>query len=73
MNKNVQLPKFEISSSIDLVETLRKMGVKEAFVAQAADFSRLQANSAEGPYVSNIVHKAYLKIDEQGAEAAAAT
>ncbi|KAL3307576.1 hypothetical protein Ciccas_013907 [Cichlidogyrus casuarinus] len=69
----LQLPKFEISSTFDLNETLPKMGVKQAFVEGKANLSRINANGARNLFISKVLHKAYLKADEKGAEAAAVT
>ncbi|KAL3309446.1 hypothetical protein Ciccas_012008 [Cichlidogyrus casuarinus] len=69
----LHLPKFEISSTFDLNETLSKMGVKLAFLKGQADLSRINANGARNLFISKVLHKAYLKADEKGAEAAAVT
>lgn len=65
------LPKFEYEYTIDLNDVLKKMGMETAFTV-AADFSGL-LNSPEELYISKVVHKAFIKVDEEGAEAAAAT
>ena len=67
---NVSLPKFNIESEFDLNKTLNNLGVKEAFTS-AADFSGI--TSKEKLYISQVVHKANITIDENGTEAAAAT
>ncbi|KAL3318353.1 hypothetical protein Ciccas_002991 [Cichlidogyrus casuarinus] len=69
----VEAKNFEISSTFDLNETLPKMGVKEAFMKGRANFSKVHANGAQSLFISKVLHKAYLKADEEGAEAAAAT
>jgi len=65
----VELPKFQIRSPQNLKPTLSKMGLDNLFSSQA-DLSRL---SEEKLHVSQAVHEAYIKIDEDGTEAAAAT
>lgn len=74
MNSNsvkLYLPKWEISYSADnLIDNLSKMGMTIAF-EDRADFSRLFAK--ESTQISQIKHKAYIKVDEAGTEAAAAT
>ncbi|KAL3318741.1 hypothetical protein Ciccas_002598 [Cichlidogyrus casuarinus] len=69
----VIIPRFEIGSTVRLNEPLQKMGVTNAFSMNDADFTRLHAENQRGIYVAKAVHKAFLKVDETGAEAAAAT
>jgi serpin B len=73
----VALPKYEIEPpSLKLSETLRAMGMTRAFDPNAADFSAM-ADPAENEglplFISEVVHKAFVSVDEKGTEAAAAT
>lgn len=68
----VFLPKFEYEYSIDLNDILAKMGMPTAFSPAEADFSGL-LETPEQLYISKVIHKAFIKVDEEGAEAAAAT
>jgi serpin B len=74
---DVALPKFEIDppTSIALSEALRALGMTDAFVAGAADFTAIAnpPNPDERLVVSDAFHKAFVKVDEKGTEAAAAT
>ena len=67
----VYLPRFEVNcAAISLAPALRALGVKSAFSPQEANF----AGMAEEPlYLSDVLQKCHVKVDEQGTEAAAAT
>ena len=64
------LPKFRQRTSAGLIPVLRDLGVQDAFT-DAADFSGI--TTAEQLLISAVVHQAYIDVDEQGTEAAAAT
>jgi serpin B len=68
---SVSFPKFELTSAFDLDENLRAMGMSAAFSRQAADFSGM--TDAGKLFIGVVVHKAYVDVDEEGTEAAAAT
>jgi len=68
------LPRFEYAADLELAETLADMGMPLAFSESEADFSGM----AEIPprlrlYISRVLHKAYVAVDELGTEAAGAT
>jgi len=63
------LPKFHIDSSLDLVSPLKDLGMKAAFT-RAADFS---PTGLVNTYVSDVIHKSTLDVDEEGTTASAAT
>ena len=65
----VYMPKFELSTQYDLRGVMEKLGMKLAFTPQA-NFSGI---SDEKLCVGQAVHKAYVKVDENGTVAAAAT
>jgi serpin B len=70
------LPKFNFSTELMLAETLEAMGMPEAFDGQRADFSGMYdpGQTSEGNlYLSHVIHKAFVAVDEKGTEAAAAT
>jgi len=64
------MPRFEFDSEFSLKDTLADMGMPVAF-SGAADFSGM-ANDGE-LYISAVLHKAFVSVDEAGTEAAAAT
>ena len=66
----LSLPKFRQRSGFGLIPVLRQLGIEDAFT-DAADFSGITAQ--ERLFISAVVHQAYIDVDEQGTEAAAAT
>lgn len=67
---NIYIPRFKMETSYTLNESLMALGMKTAFTT-SADFSRM--SSSTDLYVSAIVHKAFVEVNEEGTEAAAAT
>lgn len=68
---NVKMPKFRAEYSTQLIDTLKKMGVKDAFDNKTADFSSLVEN--RDAYIATVVHKTFIEVDEKGTRAAAST
>lgn len=66
------MPKFGYESSYTLGEVLYGMGMTDAFTPGMADFSGID-NGYGGLYISHVIHKAFISVDEAGTEAAAAT
>lgn len=67
----VSLPRFKLETGYELQEDLPAMGMRLAFTPGQADFSGM--SSAERFYIDLVVHKAFVQVDEEGTEAAAAT
>ena len=66
------MPKFEFDSSFGLKETLRALGMETAFDPKFADFSGM-SDVADDLYIQDVVHEAFISVDEESTEAAAAT
>jgi len=66
----VSVPKFKLTSQFSLASVLKAMGMKDAF-SGSADFSGM--NGKRDLFISAVIHKAYVDVNEEGTEAAAAT
>jgi serpin B len=66
----LSLPKWEFESKAKLKEPLQNLGMLDAFDHDKSDFTGM---IARGLTISQIYHDAFVTVDEQGAEAAAAT
>ncbi|MFO0548530.1 MAG: serpin family protein [Polyangiaceae bacterium] len=73
----ISLPKFEVApeKAVSLAAILKKLGMTSAFDPKLADFSKMaDPKQAEGGLsITDVFHKAFVKVDEAGTEAAAAT
>ncbi|XP_062128437.1 serine protease inhibitor 42Dd [Drosophila sulfurigaster albostrigata] len=68
---HVKFPKFKVDYSIELADKLKQLGISKMF-DEGAEFNNL-LESPEGVYVSKVLHKATIEVNEEGTEAAAAT
>lgn len=68
----VFLPKFTINSKFNLGETLKAMDMVDAFVPGKANFAGMDGRP-DWLYFSEVIHQAFVEVNEQGTEAAAAT
>ena len=64
------MPKFEFTSDFSLKKTLTALGMPVAFT-ETADFSGMDGK--RDLFISDVIHKAFVSVDESGTEAAAAT
>lgn len=67
---SISIPRFQYDYSINVVDDLKALGVKNIFDEELADFSDM---SNKPMYVSEILHKADIKFSERGVKAAAVT
>jgi len=66
----IYLPKFEFDSKYFMKNTLSEMGMPLAF-SSSADFSGI--DGSRGLFIDHVIHQGFVKVDEEGTEAAAAT
>lgn len=71
LDVHVHLPKFKMEEDYELNEPLSKMGMTDVFCSAKADLSGM--NGEGGLFLSTVAHKAFVEVNEEGTEAAAAT
>jgi len=67
---HISIPKFKMTAEFELAPVLESMGMRDAF-GTGSDFSGMTGNKDLS--ISAVIHKAYVEVNEQGTEAAAAT
>ena len=67
----LSMPKFKFEAAFTLNHALEAMGMPDAFNFRRADFSRMDGTT--DLYITSALHKAYVDVNEEGTEAAAAT
>ena len=70
---NLSMPKFDVSSDLDLIDGLKKLGVTDVFDPVVSNFDPLGASTDDPLFVSKAQHAARVTVDEEGCEAAAYT
>ena len=67
------IPKFETEYDVNMAEILAKMGMPDAFDSDKADFTGLGTSSVGNIYISRVIHKTFISVDEKGTKAGATT
>ena len=70
---NTAIPKFESENSIELNDILKAMGMTDAFDYTVSDFSGIGSSKDGNLYISRVLHKTFIAVDEKGTKAGAAT
>ncbi len=66
---NLSIPKFDVSSDIDLVKSMKSLGIEDVFDPDVSDFSPMMKNS-KGAFLGRAKHASRVTIDEEGCTAA---
>lgn len=69
---DIYLPRFKVETGYDLVDPIQALGVHDAFEADVADFRGMGWPKGD-LWIAQIKHKAFVEVNEEGTEAAAAT
>jgi serpin B len=67
----LSMPRFRVTTELSLQPVLQRLGIVQAFDPATADFTGI--TTADRLFVSAVLHQAYIDVDEDGTEAAAAT
>jgi len=74
---DVFFPRFRMETGFDLTETLKDMGMAVAFEPEADFLKMIELSGQSAPeqriWLSSVLHKAFVEVDEEGTTAAAAT
>lgn len=70
---NTVIPHFSFDCSLSMAGVLEKMGIKDAFNPFTADFSGMGESTNGTLYISDVLHKTHIELDNKGTKAAAVT
>lgn len=69
----VELPKYELEYEIEYTDILKAMGMEIAFDEAIADFNGIADVAPQNLFIDEVKHKTFIRVDEEGTEAAAVT
>jgi serine protease inhibitor len=69
----LRLPRFKVEWDSSLIEVLKALGMEEAFDPNRANFSEIAKTTAGNLFISEVKHKSWCEVNEEGTVAAAAT
>mgnify|MGYP000243103024 CR=1 FL=1 len=69
----IAMPKFKSEFSAELSDSLQALGMTDAFDSERADFTALGTSDEGNIYISRVLHKTFIQVDEEGTKAGAAT
>ena len=69
----MSMPKFKTDFTVELSDSLKSLGMPDAFDSLLADFSSLGTSDEGNLYISSVLHKTFIQVDEAGTKAGAAT
>lgn len=70
---NAAIPKFEVEYEVGMNKILKVMGMTDAFDSKASDLSGIGSSTRGNLYISRVLHKTFIAVDEKGTKAGAAT
>ena len=70
---HASMPKFEFENNINMNDVLIDLGIPDAFYDCTADFSKMATCTLGNLYISKVIHKTFISVDELGTKAGAAT
>lgn len=70
---NFAMPKFSKSQALSLTETMKTAGIHQAFDRGTADFSRMGSMQGAPLFITDMLQRVLIEVNEKGTEAAAAT
>ncbi len=70
---HASMPKFTFEYSKELSEALKELGIKDAFDSELADFSSLGHSNDGNIFISRVIHKTKIEVNEKGTKAGAVT
>lgn len=67
------IPRFETKYKVEMSDTLKKMGMTDAFDHTVSDFSKMGESTDGNICISRVIHQTYINVDAKGTKAGAAT